>query len=29
MPIVFCTAYAEEAGLADQMLAGPRPALLG
>ena len=28
MPIVFCTAYAEEAGLADQMLAVRRAALI-
>jgi CheY-like chemotaxis protein len=28
MPIVFCTAYAEEPGLADQMLAVPHAALI-
>jgi DNA-binding NarL/FixJ family response regulator len=28
MPIVFCTAYSEEAGLADQMLAVRRAALI-
>ena len=28
MPIVFCTAYAEEAGLADQMRAVPRATLI-